>query len=118
VVYADGAALDAYTGQPGPPGVDRLLARASELIDYATFGKIDPNNEEHLAAAEKAVCAQVEQWLSMDESIDVTGKPAAFSIGNFSMTFGAHAREPNRLAPRARSYLLLAGLLHRGVSIR
>lgn len=106
-----------YLGKPAPPEAERLLKRASEAIDALTLGRIDPNNPEHLEAAQKATCAQVERMLELGENMEVTGRPKSFSIGNFSMDFGSGGGF-SELAPRARQYLFLAGLLYRGVGMR
>jgi len=99
-----------------PADVERLLERASEAVDYLTLGRVDPSNPEHLEAARKATCAQVEAWMQTDEVGDKQGPVKSFTIGRFSMDFG-EAGVPT-VAPRARRYLLLAGLLYRGVQVR
>lgn len=99
-----------------PADVERLLERASEAVDYLTLGRIDPSNSEHLEAAKKATCAQAESWLETEEVGDKQGNVKRFAIGRFSMDFG-EAGVP-QVAPRTRRYLLLAGLLYRGVQVR
>jgi len=99
-----------------PADVERLLERASELVDYLTLGCVDPSNPEHLEAVKKATCAQVEAWMQTDEVGDKQGTVKRFTIGRFSMDFGEQGVP--QVAPRARRYLLLAGLLYRGVQMR
>src|SRR5690606_558847 len=99
-----------------PADVERLLERASEAVDYLTLGCVDPSNPEHLEAARKATCAQVEAWMQTDEVGDKHGAVKSVSIGRFSIDFG-EAGVP-QVAPRTRRYLLLAGLMYRGVQVR
>ena len=123
MAYATRDDLAAYVGSgvtlPDDAEVDRLLARASELIDQKALRRIDPGCSAHAAAARKAVCAQVEYWLQQDETVDVTGQVASYSIGSLSISYGSGGRESRAggLAPRARRHLLLAGLLYRGVGV-
>ena len=94
-----------------PSDIDRLLQRASELLDYATRNRLRGGE-----TAVKASCAQVEFWLSADESMDILGKIKSFSIGKFSLNYGDNGIPT--LAPRARRILAHAGLLYRGVGVR
>lgn len=91
---------------------DRIILRASELVDERTLGNADAADAEHIEAVKNAVCAQVEYWLHMDESVDVVGSTAKPSLGSFSMG-GTVAT----LAPRAKRYLFNAGLLYTGVRV-
>ena len=103
-----------------PADAERLLQRASEEIDYWTLGRASEGEATKLAA-----CAQVEWWLQLRETLgtDLAGLDniRSFSLGKWSMTFGDGASGGGGmrgLAPRARQYLLLAGLLFRGVRAR
>ena len=101
-----------------PADAERLLQRASEEIDYWTLGQATPSEATRLA-----VCAQVEWWLQLRETLgtELAGLDniRSISLGKWSMTFGDGASGGMRgLAPRARQYLLLAGLLFRGVRAR
>ena len=100
-----------------PNDSDRLLDRASEIVDYYTMGRIDNTDTEQSEAAKKATMAQVEQWIEVgDEGII---KVQGLTIGDFQVQFGAGGnRTMPELASRARKYLFLAGLLHRGVSMQ
>lgn len=109
----DYAAFVGKDPQELPTDIDRLLQRASELIDYVTLGRIDTSNNDCLANARDAVCAQVEYWESAGEDIDIQSSPEQVIIGSFEMI----GRMPT-LAPRARRILLLAGLLSRTVRQR
>lgn len=120
MAYATPAQLAAYVGEsadlPSETEQERLLERASELVDAITLGRIDSDNDDDTEAAQKAVCAQVEYWLQADESADVTGAVTNYRIGSIGETFasGSDGAMP-RLARRARSHLFLAGLLYRGI---
>lgn len=123
MAYATRDDLQTYVGAgvtlPDEAEADRLLARASEVVDEAALGRVNPTDPVHAAAARKAVCAQVEYWLQQDETVDVTGQVASYSIGSLSISYGSGGRESRAggLAPRARRHLLLAGLLYRGVGV-
>src|SRR5690606_16381507 len=103
-----------------PVDAERLLERASDEIDYWTLGRATPSEATRLA-----VCAQVEWWLQLRETLgtELAGLDnlRSISLGKWSMTFGGGASGGGGmrgLAPRARQYLLLAGLLFRGVKAR
>lgn len=101
-----------------PPEVDKLVARAGDLIDYATMGRVDSELVAHTDAVAKAVCAQVESWLEVGDDADLSAMPQSFSIGSFSMTQGTDLQSSSPLAPRARRILVTAGLMSRKVSRR
>lgn len=96
----------------------RYLWRASELIDYVTFGKIDPDNEEQMEYVISAVCCQVEYWLTVGE-LDTQSPVSSYNIGNFSVNYASGTDGGAKaLSPRARRFLVLSGLLYRGVGMR
>ena len=123
MAYAVAAELQAYVSEdmelPSAGEQDRLLARASEVIDDVTLGRIDADNTDHTDAARDAACAQVEWWLSAGEDIDVSGPIQGYTIGSLQVQYGAGANRvsPFKLAPRAKRHLFLAGLLDRRVGI-
>ena len=90
----------------------RLLARASERIDYWTKTpyNIDATTglatyEPYATALANATCALVEQWLEVGEDNDIDGRAATQTgVNGFSGT-----RAPST-APRAIMYLVNAGL--------
>jgi hypothetical protein len=101
-----------------PDDADRLLTRASELIDEVTFRRAtdawtsplpDPPTEEQ-AALRDATCAQVEFWLAWGEDHDIEGIRGPVSLGSLRLD-----ELPMELGPRARRHLSLAGLLYAGV---
>lgn len=98
-----------------PEGAARLLERASELVDYVTFNRINPDDGAHLEAAKKAVCAQVESWLELGEQEALGAGGTSFAIGSFSMSSAQKAGAGASIAPRAKQALLPTGLLYRGV---
>lgn len=101
----------ALTEADMPSDINRLLVRASELLDYATRNRLREGE-----IAKQATCAQVEFWLTMDESTDILGNIKAFSVKSFSVDYGSNGLPT--LAPRAKRILSRAGLLYRGVSVR
>lgn len=94
-----------------PQDAQRLLERASELIEYVTLNRIDSSAPEDVTAAQKATCAQVEFWLETDESHAVL----APREGSVSQIGSLQVQNPSQLSPRARMILSTAGLLYRGV---
>jgi hypothetical protein len=94
-----------------------MLERASELIDYATLGRIDATDTEQAETAKKATCQQVEYYLAVGET-DKTGEIfKSFSIGSFNAQLDEKRGQLNILSPRAKRTLLLAGMLYRGVRL-
>ena len=93
---------------------ERLIDRASELIDNYTLGRIEDDNPDHIAAANKATCAQIEYWLEQGEGDDMKRPIKQYSASKISVTFVDGL--PTRLAARARQALLQSGLLYCGVS--
>lgn len=93
--------------------VDRLAARATELIDSkvrAAFAIDDdgiPTESTIAEAFRDAVCAQIEFWMEVGEEHDTAGMAGRqVSVGHFSID-----HLPPELAPRARRILDGQGLL-------
>lgn len=126
MAYADRTQLAEYVGEsvslPSETEQDRLLERASEYIDYVTLDRIDTDDDDHAEAAQKAVCAQVAYWMEVGEEVGSGPLIGSYAIGKLEMNFGGGGAgrqgTQQRLAPRARQYLFLAGLLYRGVGVR
>ncbi|MCE5322141.1 hypothetical protein LLG46_02370 [bacterium] len=121
--YATSADITTYTGIAAdalPGDIDRLITRASEMVDDITPGFIDLDNADHLTAAKKAVCAQVEFWLEVGEDRDISGPVETYVAGKVQIQNGAGDNRvaPGYLAPRARRVLLKAGLLYAGVGVK
>lgn len=94
-----------------PNDADRLLERASEYMDEVTLEQIDLDDANHVDAARKATCAQVEFWLQTGEEHDILGVTGEVQAGSTRHTL------PDRLAKRAKQYLRLAGLTYRKVGM-
>lgn len=117
MAYATLAELASYLGVDEadlPDDTERLLERASEMIDYHTLNRIEAGE-----TASKATCMQYEWWSQFDE-FNTQQFYSEISIGPFSTSNrGQNAGGgPPELAPRARQLLMLNGLLYRGVNIR
>ena len=97
-----------------PDDAERLLERASDLIDYYTLGRIEAGE-----IASKATVRQYEWWGQFDE-FNTQQFFSEISIGPFSASNrGQNAGGgPPELAPRARQLLMLNGYLYRGVDVR
>ncbi|AZO95277.1 hypothetical protein [Halocella sp. SP3-1] len=119
MAYATSQDVTDYTGITSlPSDIDRLISRAEELIDETTRGKIDTDNANHMEAAKKATCAQIEYWLSNSEEVDISNMPHNFSIGSFSISGNSNQGNFSKLAPRARRHLFMAGLLYAGIDVK
>lgn len=116
--YADVADLEAFLGRavPGetpPDSAQRMLERASELLDSIVVRPfaVDavsglPEDEDVGATLRAACCAQVEAWLEVGEMNDVDGLAGTqVSVGSYSGT-----RAPV-VAPRALRILKNAALM-------
>lgn len=120
MLHATSEQLAAYTGAAAPAEADRLLARASELIDsalltasYAVDNTGTATDPEVLAALADATCAQAEFWLTGDEEDDVLGPTQGYAVGGMQVQFGAgeNRTAPIDLAPRAIRHLRLCPLI-------
>lgn len=96
-----------------PDDVERILERASELVDYFARGKISESNE--LDAAKLATMAQYEWWAESGDELGITNQYDSVKIGKFSISGG---EDIPVLAPRAKQALFLEGLLYGGVDIK
>lgn len=118
VAYASAAQLQASVSAAvwasvNAADVDRLLARATELVDDHCFGAFAVDSDTNLPtdtdvadALRDATCAQVEFWVEVGEEHDVAGVAGRqVSIARFSID-----RLPPVLAPRARRFLDDQGL--------
>jgi len=103
-----------------PEACERLLQRASELIYQATFTNLDLNNDKHVEAVKLATCAQVEYWLEVGEMFAFVNGVRSLSIDSFQIEFSptnqmSESMDKGQLANRARNFLLIEGLLYRGM---
>lgn len=128
MAHATTAQLAAYLGTPEgdlPADAPRLLDRASDIIDRVTRGRSIGTLGGYAAAqVVKATCAQAEFWIMGDgESSDISGGVQSYRAGSVSVTraqgsAGSSSDLNDRLAPRARDALFLAGLLNAAVPAR
>lgn len=123
--YATSEELATFLGSvPAPEDQERLLTRASELIDdylrtalYAVDDDGLPTDPAVTAALRDAACAQVEFWLAGDEEDDILGPVQSVSLSGLSMEMGAaqYRTAPMALAPRAARILRSAGICNTDV---
>lgn len=112
--YATVADLEAWMPAGSVPGdADRLLRRASELLDDEVLARysVDPDglptDPDVAGAMRDAACAQVEYWATVGEDHDIEGLAGTgVSVGHLRVD-----RLPPVLAPRARRILRAAGML-------
>jgi hypothetical protein len=110
--YATAEQYETWSGLTAPPDAERLLRRASELLDVtvtAPFlvdedgGPLDAGDAE---ALRDAACAQVRFWTETGEEHDIDGLAGTtVSIG------GVSGKRPPVLAPQALRILRKAMLL-------
>jgi hypothetical protein len=121
-VYATSEDYAAWTGQPAPDGVERLLTRASEDIDDALLTSVYCTDDAGVSteadvreALRDATCAQVEyQQETGDTGTGAAGKWDSVSLGPVSLSGRkdtASGPADLDLAPRAHRALRRAGLL-------
>lgn len=118
--YATAAQLTTFTGAAAPANADRLLLRASEVIDQALRTSVYdadattrlPTDSATLQAFADATCAQVEFWLASDEEDDILGPVQGVVLGGLQIQHGAGSSRvsPTYLAPRAHRILVNVGL--------
>ncbi len=119
VAYASAAQLEAFVAPAvwssiDAADVDRLLARATEVVDdhvragfYVDSDTNLPTDTDVAQALQDATCAQCEFWVEVGEEHDVAGVAGReVSIARFSID-----RLPPQLAPRAKRFLAQRGLL-------
>ena len=112
--YATTAQLAEWLGTDAPADAERLLCRASELLDATVYGAyaVDsatglPADPDAVAALRDAACAQVEFWAEVGEAHDLDGGAGSqVSVGGLSM------QRPGRLSARALDLLRTAGLMN------
>lgn len=108
--YANAADLTAWLGATAPADADRLLARASAVVEervltgYTADADGNPVDTDLQAWLRDAACAQVEFWMLVTEQHDIAGIG-----GNLSVEGMSHAL-PGTCAPRALRILDEAGL--------
>lgn len=119
MAYADKDELADYLGKDKadlPDDADRLLDRATELIDYYTHHRIDSDDSDSTEVAQKAVCAQVEWWLNHNDELGLKSHVQSYSSGDYSVSFSEGGLPA--LAPRARRPLHSENLLYAGAELK
>lgn len=119
MAYATAEQLETYIGplRTLPDDADevtRLLERASDLLDDATFqaSAADDLTAEQTGHLADATCAQVESWLEWGEDQAIVGFSGQVSIRSLQI-----ANLPPVLSPRARVHLRKADLLSTMVGV-
>lgn len=117
MAYATTTELADYLGVQEadlPDDVERLLERASDLVDYYTLGRIEAGE-----IATKATVRQYEWWSQFDE-FNSQQFYNEITIGPFTARNAGQGTNggPPELSPRARQVLFLSGYLYTGVDIR
>lgn len=97
---------------PSEEEQDRLLKRATTVVNAAAVARHDPEAGAVSAALRDATCAQVEQWLAVNEGVDIEGWPAETHVQASGLSVN---RPPDTLAPRARRILAGEGLTQGGM---
>lgn len=118
-VYATSADLAEYLAisqDDLPEDVDRLLARASEEVDYLTLNRVDTTETTHVTATKAAACALCEYWIR--NAADTAATVASYTIGKLTVNQPGASTVPidARTTARVRFALMKAGLLYRGVA--
>lgn len=116
-VYATAGEYEAFTGQPAPSNITRLLARASRLVSRDTKAAIYdvdasgyPSDTDIRAAFRDATSAQVAEWakreaaVSGDSDDPAAGPWTSISAGGLSFSRQSaptSAAEDTELTPEA-----------------
>jgi len=118
-VYADSDDFEAYEGidPETVENIDILLEKASRMIDTYTVNKA-ASYEDDYDLLKMATCAQVAFWNETGDALDSMSRMSEFALGSFSFSRGSSGVSGGMmLAPRTYEFLMLAGLMYRGVSI-
>lgn len=121
MAYATKEQLRTYLGGAQlPDGHNRMLDRASDLIDDVLVGVIydvdasgNPTDADVEQALADAVCAQVEWWIETGDEHGVASQFSSVSAGSVSMVRANSATSgtpAGPVAPRAIRHLRVAGL--------
>ncbi len=119
--YATRSEYETFSGQTAPEDIDRLLDRASELLDNKVTAPFEIDDTDGLPTGtlvvqghsvtlasimRDACCAQVEFWQNGGEDSDIEGLfRSEISVGGFS------GKCPPEMSRRAFRILQNAGLL-------
>ncbi|MET7412517.1 hypothetical protein [Streptomyces rubiginosohelvolus] len=121
-VYATTTDLANALNEAPPLGAQRLLERASQLLDSdflltAIYDVDDDGMPTHplvVAGFRDAVCAQVEFWGEVGEETDISGPLQGAQIGSVNLQFGAGSNRsgPSYYAPKLLRALQLIPSQH------
>jgi hypothetical protein len=110
-VYATATNYMTYTGQAPPANIDVQLANATRLLEaevfrlcYYTADTVTgmPTDAAVLSAFSDAVCAQVEWWVEVGDSIGAIGVGwAEIKIGSAMLSKGTGQSAARTVAPKA-----------------
>ena len=118
IKFTDKESISKYLGiseSDLPNDINRMIRRASELIQEFTINNFDESNEEHLKAVEQATNAQLEYWIDVGDELGVMHAFDNVSVGSISLS---QDEKIPVLSPRARRALLIKGLLDNSVRMR
>ncbi|MEU8886739.1 hypothetical protein [Streptomyces sp. NPDC048442] len=118
--YATSTQLANYLHTAPPLDADRLLERATTLLDanvlrgawYAVDAGGLPTNPTVAAAFAEAVCAVIEFWGEVGEENDTSGPIQGVSIGSAQIQYGAGANRSGPTYVPERAYRVLSTLSH------
>ncbi|WP_347245276.1 hypothetical protein [Thermogutta sp.] len=96
-----------------PEDAERLLERATELVDSVISIRPAQIPDDLLALYVKAVCAQIEYWMHAGELNRVPRDITGYRIGSVSIDY----TRGGPIAPRTQQYLESAGLLYAGANV-
>lgn len=102
--YATAADWDRYGKGPAPADIDRLIERATELMDsdvlltavYDVNTSGMPTHADVITAFARSVIAQIEFWKDVGEQVDTSGPLQGVSIGSVQLQYGVGK---NRVGP-------------------
>jgi len=98
-----------------PDDIDRMIDRATELVEEVCMGRIDKDKDRHLEVLEKAVNAQIEYWIEVGDELGVMYAFDKATIGSVSIS---QDKKLPVLSPRTKRVLLTNGLLNKGIKMR
>lgn len=99
-----------------PTNCERLLARASELIEQFVCDNIKSNDANQITALKLATCAQVEFWVDNGEEVATSRPIKSFSSGDISISFAdGDSGKVSQLSARTKGYLNKECLLYCGI---
>ena len=124
--YATSGDLAEYLQDAPPENADRLLIRASELIDRMLFTARydvdvdgDPTDTGVIAALKKATCAQVAWWIETGDEWGLGTAYSSMSIGSVSLSRAQSGggEASSRIGPDVWAALAEGGLTGHGIAV-